>query len=354
MKLNYILASAILIGALGIAGCKKGDLGEPKYLAAGVPHVPNVLNMFKVKLTVNKSEPYAIGADGVINIGPKDSAIIDYTIESPDADMYQVALYKTGGGLPTQRIPVTEGMNRRVYSGRFKFYAQDLGSGSTTSYRIWANDANGVYLGDGGLKFTINVSSDMKYFTNKRLFLPDSSSGKENCYASLSTGELYSYTTGAVHSAAIDLGLFSKFERTGTFQVIDINGDGKLDTVYALTRYNYLYSLAANPLPFTGYDISSWAKRGTLFSKQVTGGSITDIVKKFSTAAKIETEAKKQTINLTMVPASADAAKALPLAAGQYIYFKTPEGKYGVILIQAIAGDYRFNTYLQLVWRIQN
>src|SRR5690606_23594464 len=100
---------------------------------------------------------------------------------------------------------------------------------------------------------------------------------------------------------------------------------------YTVTPRNYLYSLSANPLPFTHYDISSWAKRGTLFSKQVAKGSITDMVKKFNTSEKIEAEAKKQSINLTMVPASVNEAKSLPLAAGQYIYFKTPEGKYGVI-----------------------
>ncbi|MCH5720271.1 hypothetical protein [Niabella hibiscisoli] len=243
--------------------------------------------MFKVKLTVNKSEPYAIGPDGVINIGPKDSAIIDYTIESPEADMYQVALYKTGGGLPSQRIPVTGGMNRRVYSGRFKFYAQDLGSGSTTSYRIWANDANGVYLGDGGLKFTIYVNSDMQYFTNRRLFTPDSVTGEEPCYLSLSDGQLYSYTTGGPHSATIDLGLFTKRDTTK----VEVK-DGV--TTYTLANRNYLYSLSASPLPFAHYDISSWVKRGTLFSKQVTGGSITDIVKSLVPVLKLKRRQKSK------------------------------------------------------------
>ncbi|WP_114792803.1 hypothetical protein U0035_03760 [Niabella yanshanensis] len=352
MKFSNILFVLLVIVVVGY-GCKKGELGEPKRMPVNVPHVPNVLNMFKVKLTLHKSQPHAMGDDDVVNLGPADSVLIDYTIESPEEDMYQVALYKTGGGLPQQRIAITDGMNRRTYSGKITFYAKDLGEGSATTYRIWANDRNGVYLGDGGRKLTINVSSDMRFYTNRWLFAHDTLEQKENSYVSLSDGRLYSYTTGAAHSASIDLGMYAKYERTGTYQLIDMNGDGTPDTAWSATRVNYLYSLSANPLPFVGYDISSWTKRGTLFSKQNTGGNINDMLKKFNTSLKIETEARKQTLNLTRVPATAADGLKTPLAAGQYIYFKTPEGKYGVILVQSVNSDYRSKNYLQLTWRIQ-
>lgn len=354
MKIKNIFLTALLVTVLVGYGCKKGDLGEPKHLPFNVPHVPNILNMFKVKLTLHQSQPYAMGENNVMNISPTDSVLIDYTIESPDDDMYQVALYKTGGGLPQIRIPITDTMDRRTYSGQFMFYGADLGAGSSTTYRIWGNDRNGVYLGDGGRKMTINVSSDMQYYTNKRVLFPDSATGVAPCYVSLSDGELYSYSTGADHSATIDMGLFTRNDTTDV-KTGDVNGDGKLDTIsFSLKKVNYLYSLAADPLPFTYYDVSSWTKRGTLFSKPVKKGSVTDMPKKFNVGAKIESEAKKQKINLTMVPSSAEEAESTPLAAGQYIYFLTPEGKYGVILIQSISYNYRLDAYMQLIWRIQN
>lgn len=342
MKTKYVIFTILTVMIVGY-GCKKGDLGEPKHIPLTVPHVPNVLNMFHVKVTLHQSEPYAMTNEDVININPSDSVLLDFTIESPEADMYQVALYKTGGGLPQQRIPVTDTMDRRIYSGQFMFYGRDLGAGSTTTYRIWANDRSGVYLGDGGRKFTINVSSDMQYYTNKRVFLPDSLEGVEPCYLSLSDGKLYSYTTGADHSESIDLGVFSRKDT-----IIKSPGDTTFNTA------TYLYSLSADPLPFQSYDVGSWTKRKTLFSKTVNKGSVNDMAKKFNTADKIESEARKQDINLTMYPGSAEEALDKPIASGQYIYFLTPEGKYGVILIQSISDDYRQETYLQLFWRIQD
>ena len=80
---------------------------------------------------------------GNIEINSTDSAMIDYTIQSPDEDMYQIALYKTGGNAPVQKIPITDDAKRRSFSGQFKFYAKDLGAGEST-YRIWAYDKNGV------------------------------------------------------------------------------------------------------------------------------------------------------------------------------------------------------------------
>lgn len=342
MKIKNIMFT-ILTAMTVMCGCKKGDLGEPKHLPWTVPHVPNILNMFHVKVSLHQSAPYAMTDKDVVNISTSDSVLIDFTIESPDADMYQVALYKTGGGLPKQRIPVTDTMDRRTYSGQFMFYGKDLGAGSTTTYRIWANDQSGVYLGDGGRKFIINVSSDLQYYTNKRVFMPDSVQGVEPCYVSLPDGKLYSYTTGAEHSESIDFGLFSRNDT-----IINNPGDTTFNTA------TYLYSLATDPLPFQQYDIGSWTKKKTLFSKPVNKGNVNDMAKKFNTATKIESEAKKQDINLSMYPGSAAEALDKPLKSGQYIYFLTPEGKYGVILVQGSSEDYRHHEYLQLFWRIQD
>ncbi|GAB3018209.1 hypothetical protein GCM10027051_24110 [Niabella terrae] len=333
MKPTYILLFSL--SALLFLGnsCKKGDLGAPKRLPANVPDVPNIFNMFNVKLDLHGTQPYSVGEDGLITIGTNDSALVEYTIESPDQDMYQVALYKTGGGLPQVRIPITEGMDRRSYTGSFVFYGQDLGAGSTTSYRIWAYDVNGVYLGDGYKRITINVLSDIKYFTNRKVFSPDSATGELPCYVSLSDGALYSYKTGSANAKDIDFGIFQRWDTTWS------------DDNYSVKRNYYLYSLSADPLPFTHYDIGSWTRRGTLFS-DANKGNANDFKKKFTTSAKIEKEATKKPIELTMVPT--------PLASNQFIYFKTPEGKYGVLFIQAQNSDYKLDTYFQMVWRIQD
>src|SRR5690242_742288 len=97
---------------------------------------PSILNMFKVKLTFNQSQPNAVDENGEIELTSKDSVLIDYTIESPDEDMYIICLYKAGANQPEQKIAITDDGKRRVYSGTFKFKASDLGAGST-SYRIW-------------------------------------------------------------------------------------------------------------------------------------------------------------------------------------------------------------------------
>ncbi len=69
----FIIIATVLVGY----SCRKGNPGEPKWVPANVPDVPNVLNMFKVKLTLHKSQSYAIGDDNVVSIGPADSVLID-------------------------------------------------------------------------------------------------------------------------------------------------------------------------------------------------------------------------------------------------------------------------------------
>ena len=315
-KRHLTIASLSVLLLVIFASCKKD--------------APSIFDMFKVKLTFNQSQPYAVDENGEIELSSKDSVLIDYTIESPDEDMYVICLYKNGGNAPVQKINITDAGKRRVYSGTFKFLASELGAGLTT-YRIWPLDKIGVYLGDGYKKVTINVLSDLKYYSNIKVFMPDTTGKVDPCYLSVGGDgpALNSYTTGAANSAKIDFGFYSK--------VVQVNP--------TTTRTDhYMYSLTANPLPFTPYDISTWTKRGTLFSAPVTSNATAATWKtRFSTGPKIEEEAKKVNINLTSSPV---------INANNFVFFKTPEGKYGVMFIQSLNQDYLLRRYIWLSYKM--
>ncbi len=302
MKLrNLIIILSILLLSGVFSGCKK----ESK----------NIFNMFAVALTFHSSSTHALPADGSIEISATDSVLLDYTIESPDADMYMVCLYKTGTTTPMTRIPIPDGANRRTFSGKFTFYGSNLGAGTST-YRIWALDKEGVYLGDGYKNVVIDVISNLKYFPNRRMELPDTINKVHNSFMSLNDGKLYSYTTGAAHSGTIDLGIFNKYDTVR-------NASG---VITSIPLNHYIYSISANPSPFRIYDFSSWTKRTTLFSAPVAG-TAQNFRTMFNTSAKIETEAKKRAVNLTVTPA---------IPVNQFVYFLTPEGRYGVIFVQSM------------------
>jgi hypothetical protein len=317
MKIQHTTKALLPVLLLAMfASCKK--------------EAPSIFDMFNVQLTFNQSQPYAVDENGEIEITTKDSVLIDYTIESPDKDMYMICLYRNGANSPAQKIPITDDGKRRVYSGTFKFLAKDLGAG-LSSYRIWSLDKDGVYLGDGYKKVTINVLSDLKYFANRKLFAADTVGKVAPCYLSVNEGNTYSYTTGASNSGNLDFGLYKKVVQSGSNTV---------------NQY-FLYSLTANPLPFVPYDISSWTKRATLFSAPTNKDANVNTFKtRFNTGPKIEAEAKAVNINLTTHPSA--------LAANNFIFFKTPEGKYGVIFIISVDNeDYTGRKYIVMSYKMQ-
>ncbi len=311
-----VLASITLM--LTLMGCKK--------------EFPNVFNMFDVQLTFHQSQPYAVDGDGYKEIDALDSVLIDYTIESPESDMYQIALFKMGGSSPVLKVPVNDPAQRRIYSGHFKLYAKDLGAGPT-SYRIWAYDKDGVYLGDGGKRITIKVTSDMKYFPNRRLYVLDTAQVDES-YISLADGKTYSYTTGAPHSASIDLASYLRVDTTR-------NSNGTNSYTYS----NRFYSLSTEPLPFALHDISSWTKRQTLFSAPVNSNAAF-FNNELNTGPKIIAAAKAKPPVLKIINAA--------IAANKLIYFLTPEGQYGVIFTQSLSVDFRNHRYTQISIKLVN
>jgi hypothetical protein len=288
----------------------------------------NIFNMFDVSLTLHNDKPNAVSE--YVEANPGDSLVVDFTINSQTKDMYMICVLKVGSNTPFIKIPVTDAGKRRSYSGVIDLVA-DQGVG-TTSYRIWALDKEGVYLGDGYKKITIHVLADYRHLPNRSLYFPDSAGRQSNCYLSLSKGTTYSYTTGAEHAADIDLGIYRKpvfNPTTGDLIGYTIN----------------LYSLSASPNPFTPYDVSSWTKRATLFSAPVNG-SANNFRDMFKTGKAIEAEAKKKTINLTQISGG--------LLANQFVYFLTPEGKYGVLMVNAYTDDYNGQPFMNVSVKIQN
>lgn len=282
----------------------------------------NIFNMFKdVTLTLHDKHPYSVTGYKQVNDG--DSVYFDFTIESKKTDMYMVAVQKAGSGTPFLRIPITDESKRRSYSDIVRLKANE-GVGKH-SYRIWAYDKEGVYIGDGYKTITIEVAANFTIFPNRKVYFPDSASGSLNSYLSVTTGKTYNYTTGAANAGEIDLGIYRKF------------ASNKFTT--------HLYSLSANPLPFTVFNISSWTKRATLFSTPISNGANT-FNNTLKSSIAIETEAKKRTINQTSITAD--------IVANSLLYFLTPEGKYGAILVNSVTSNLGGTPLIDVTIKIQN
>lgn len=316
MKIKHTIIALIPVVLLTIfASCKKT--------------VPTVLDMYNVKLTIDQSKPFALDDDLEVEITSKDSVVIDYTLESPDADMYMVNLYKMGANAVAQKIIITDDGKRRVYSGSFTFKASDLGAGKT-SYRIWPIDKNGVYLGDGYKRITINVLSDLKYYSNLKLFTADTTLKESPSFLSISDNKIYNYNEASAKSGSIDFGLYRKI-------TIQPNLSEKEEI--------FIYTPGANPNPYPNYDVSAWTKKGTLFSAPVSKDiSVSTWKTRFNTGPKIEAEAKLVNINLTSTTTAVDA--------NQVVFFKTPDGKVGVLFIVQKYFDYLKRRYLWISYKM--
>ena len=74
-------------------------------------------------------------------------------------------------------------------------------------------------------------------------------------------------------------------------------------------------------------------------------GSINAWNTTLSSGKSIETEAKKKTINLK---------ESVNLVANSFVYFLTPEGKYGVMMVNSQNEDYLGRPYMNVNVKIQN
>ncbi|MDR6339787.1 hypothetical protein HNQ91_002852 [Filimonas zeae] len=325
MKLLTIKSLAVAAGlTLLLSSCSK--------------EAPNIFNMFDVTLDLETDK--TPDADGIIEIDDTDSVTVNYTIACPSEDIYGVALFKTGssGGNVTN-ISAT-----RKATGTYKLYAKDMGAGITT-YRIWAVNRASVYLGDGYKNIQIKVKTAFTYFTNRFMYAADTA-GKQLSFISLSNGISYNYADAAAKSESIDMGVHVSRKDT----VVKFNGADSTVTYYPLI----VYSTAAQPNPNPLYDFSKWAKRGTVFSIP-EDGSEEKLRVNFNTSTKIGDEAKKKTFSSVIRTGYDKRAEGdrNNVFTGKFVFFKTPEGKYGVILFNVAKKDAAGKVYVNLSWRTQ-
>ncbi len=294
---------------------------------------PNIFNMFEVTLELHQTSPYSLAENQTLNEG--DSIYFDFTIASPNKDMHQVVLQAGGTGLGNLRITLDDGQ-RRSYTGIIKGVVGangaitnatipganggsigNLKNGANT-FRIWAFDAQGVYLGDGYKKININVVNEITHIVNRKIYFPDvdSTNGSANSYLNLTTGETYNYQTGAANSANIDLGIY----RTKTVNA----------TTGAITWGPRMYSLSANSVPYMPNDISSWTKKATKFAAG-QNGQATPFLRNYYTREALVNYVKGRNPNLL--------AHTSNLSVGQGVPFVFPDGRYGLILINQISLD---------------
>ena len=296
MKRNLKYVGLVCVAACLFIACKK--------------ETTNIFNMFEdLTVTYSAKSPYAVTEYKDVNVG--DSVYLEYTIESPKTDMYAACIFETSSAIPT-KIALDD-TQRKKYTGIVKL-KMDTRVGKIT-YRIWALDKGGIYLGDGYKSVTLNVLPDYKYWAQREIFIPDSVAKTSNSYISLTDGQLFSYANGKDNTGKIDLGLYR------------VAGTG------ATSANNYLYNiyaLDANPLPFTAYDISSWTgKRATLVAAAKTGQASAFL--NLRTGAQIVTAGKSAKPTLKSITTG--------LIAGSLFYFLTPEGKYGAFYVNSVSSN---------------
>lgn len=259
-----------------------------------------IFNMFEdVDVTFHANSPYAVTDYKEVNAG--DSLYLDFTITSAKKNMFMVCVWEAGAAVPFIKIPLDNTQRRNFsYTAKLKMDSKV----GRTSYRVWALDSAGVFIGDGYKKITVDVLSDFNYWAGRNLYVPDSTDKVDPCYLSLATGSTFSYTTGAANSGSIDIG-------------------------YAYNGSHTLYALNNSPLPFTVYDISSWTPRATLLANPKNNQASTWL-NQLRTGAQIEKNAKS---------AKPTNKKVTGLKAGSLVYFLTPEGKYGALYINYVTQD---------------
>lgn len=320
MKIKNIQSLFLIaLGVITLASCKKEST--------------NIFNMFNdVTVTYNNSDPRCVTDYKVVN--DKDEVWIDFTINSAVEDMYSYVVETSAGTQQPSRITyaISDPSQRRTFSSIIKMTMNRDGK---SSYRIYALNQKGIYIGDGYKKVTIDVNPSYTILANRDIYLPDSTAKVLPSFFSLSDGTTYSYTDGAANASKIDFGIYRTMYK-----------DAQNNTLYALNLFNT--SVTASTFPIN--DVTSWnPKRATKFSAPVTGQA-TIFTNSAISGSTIETLAKARTINLNATTATTAAAG---LAASSAVFFITPEGKYGMMLINQVTADAQKRPYINVSVKMQ-
>lgn len=308
MKANYLFV-VLLLGTL--LSCKReGD---------------NIFNLFEdVSVTLHMENEHNIGTYKDVAVG--DSIFVDFTISSKSKDMHQVWIFYNGAGAPVLKIPLGE-TEKRNFRYLYKIRADKVGE---STFRIMAVDKEGVFMGDGYTSVTYNVLSDYVHLNNRVLYMPDSVNRSSTCFIDLMEGKTYTYAEAKLHPEKIDLGMY----RTYT---VESNGSFTF-------RYN-IYSLQASPIPFGAFDFTDIAGKGraTYFSG----------IQNNQTSAFLNTLTSGDVIKTNAISRKTASLKLDDLKVGSLFYFKTPDEKYGVVIVNALSG-FDNNRYLNISIKRQN
>lgn len=326
---KYISLSLITGVAMILGACKKEG--------------PNIFNMFTdVKVEFHNNDPQDIVDYKVVHVG--DDVWIDYTVTSAKQDMYGLSLLEVGTSSPTKYV--LDSSQRRSASGIIKLTA--TARTGQISYRLYATDKIGVYMGDGYKKITMDVVNDFNFTTERFVYLPNSVAlvdtpsvtvsyplvdPKAQSFYSIDEAKAYSYEEGAANSAKIDAGIYYK-------AVLTKNSNG---TLKAKEDHYYMYAPGAtpSPLPFNDFNFTGWTAKGTLFSTTVVSSST---FTKFQTGQQIADAAKKVAVNQTNIE----------IKSGNAYYFLTKDGKYGAIYISNLGSDRKHTTpYMDFLVKVQ-
>ena len=327
MKTKYIHQLFIALCVIVFASCKKESA--------------NIFNMFEdVTVTFNNSDPRCVTDYKLIN--DKEEVWIDFTINSAKEDMYSYIFEVSAGTAQATRytVNITDPAQRRSFSSIIKlpnsaFPAAAL-RGGKQSYRICALNEKGVYIGDGYKKVTVEVNPSFMIYANRDIYLPDTVAKILPSFFSVTDATTFSYTNAATNAGKIDFGIYRK--------------PGANSTVQTPTWVVNLYSPSVATNPLTVYDISGFSpKRTTKFSQPVTGQANAFLTTAIS-GSSIETLAKARAITFNE---TTQTTPANGLAAGNAVFFLTPEGKYGMLYINAVTSDLQKRPFINVSIKVQ-
>lgn len=267
-------------------------------------------------VTVEYKKNSAKDLTGNVELNPKDSIYLNFTVTSPN-DMAYIEIQRNGTRIDTFQLNTAE--KKRSFSA-VKGYMVDSAAGDYT-YRIMARDARGVFMGDGGKQLKVTVKPDFYFWSYRILQVPDSVAQTNKCYYSTRDGKLYSYAEGPGNSPTIDFGYYWDTTGRGTAST----SDDLKHTIYALN--------APQPqIAFNDVSQSSWTKNATLLKKMP---SSVNFVTNLTSAGAIQ-----RLIGGNMTSGTSSKVTTVSTSSGNNVIgFKTANGKFGAILIRFVNGD---------------
>lgn len=239
-----------------------------------------------------------------VTVNSKDSLFFSFTITSA-MDMKYVSIQKNPVNQTAFVVRDTlTTANKNAYTTTKKLVA-DSANGDYV-YRIVAHNSVGSYIGHKDI--IVSVNSDFNYYTYRFLRVPDTTAKTNPCYLAATTGEVFSYTTGAAKSSLIDFGV-----------MFDTTGAASASTTDDLKFCVYTLNAAQPQIPF--YDISAFTKNATIMKKAASPA--------FNTLLSAAGLRAAATTNL----ASGTTTKVTQLVAGNLVFFKTVTGKAGCMQV---------------------